>query len=102
MVQERTTSIAKERVNDGKLIGVRNGHPLSGKKSVWSKFKAGNKEDEEQWTVATTAAGNKSEKQQLVANTVAAKVQHRQGNSKANQKVIQKVWSLSIYKDPKT
>ena len=46
--QARTTSIAKERVIDGKLIGVRNGHLLSVKKSSGSKFKASNERSEKQ------------------------------------------------------
>lgn len=88
-VQRRTTSIAKGKVSDGKLTRVRDEHSLVGKKSTGSKSKAGDEEGEEQRPVASAAA---------------MEVQRRQENSKVGkgQKVTQKVWSSTIYKDPKT
>lgn len=76
-------------MSDGKLTRVRDEHSLVGKKSTGSKSKAGDEEGEEQRPVASAAA---------------MEVQRRQENSKVGkgQKVTQKVWSSTIYKDPKT
>ena len=88
-VQRRIANIAKRKLSNGKLTRVRNECSLAGNKSIGNKSKVGNKEGEEQWPMAST---------------VAAKVQRRQENSKAeeSQKVTQKEWSPAIHRDPKT